>query len=611
MKVVATLAHSDGLTYDIVADNHNIYVASHSVTGEPRIAKIDPVTMSEVSALPIRVNRATRLALSDQFLFAGATDQRVIKIDPATMTEIAAVTISSMSGIIAADERHVYAAIGTFPGKITKIDQAELNAVTTLALNVGENTPQYVKCLNGYIYALATNTSNQLVLVKVNAITMERVTALNLNGAAGNWNNSIVTDDRFLYVGIDGSPDTIAKIDPEAMTIISNIPLESGENGTDIACDGQYLFVTTVAGAIIKIDLATGERVAVLDLERQLGPLSNSFVAISGQYVYVATGSAPYQLIQIDPENEAVPTAVLASIRFGANGAVTINPDITRTLSATLGGSTVLTASSQKTATSNPAMRGAASFRATGLILNIPTGVYSIDADEVFSRNQPLRGETIVNYIEVYVNPLKPVVEAEEVYKSSEALTFAVGEVKTITVYFDKEPVTEAAAALAEVPEVEGEPKTGLDGLVITKETWYCWGGMIEIVNNAVNARSCLIVVNGKPLEVQGREVITRKDEISILENGVKKYTFDNPFVQDRATAERIADKLLSYANAKRDISIDWRGNPALELADVVMIPEYQRQGLDQRGIFYVTKQELEFDGGLTAKLEGRKMDNG
>lgn len=243
-------------------------------------------------------------------------------------------------------------------------------------------------------------------------------------------------------------------------------------------------------------------------------------------------------------------------------------------------------------------LQGKATLKSNMLVLFVPEGVFVIDADEIFAKNQPSRGQVVANYIEVWINPLKPVTTAEEVYRSKDPITIPAGETKTITVYFDDEPVTEPAVALDEAGA----------GLSITDTKHYAWGADVTIKNAGAAEQTCLIVATGKPLKVQGREKIVKKDEVSIQENGLKKYTFDNPFVQDRATAELIADKLLSFANAKRDIKIDWRGDPAVELADVTMIPEYQRRGLDQRGIFYVTKQELEFDGGLQAKLEGRKM---
>lgn len=243
-------------------------------------------------------------------------------------------------------------------------------------------------------------------------------------------------------------------------------------------------------------------------------------------------------------------------------------------------------------------LQGKATLKSNMLVLFVPEGVYVIDADEIFAKDQPSRGQVVANHIEVWVNPLKPADTPEEVYRSKDPVTIPAGKTETVTIQFDDEPVTESAVVLEEA---------GVN-LSIIDTKYYAWGADVTIQNTGAAEQTCIIVATGKPLKVQGREVIVKRDEVSIQENGLKKYTFDNPFVQDRATAEMIAERLLSYANARRDISIEWRGDPALQLADIVMIPEYQRRGLDQRGIFYITKQELEFDGGLRAKLEGRKM---
>lgn len=243
-------------------------------------------------------------------------------------------------------------------------------------------------------------------------------------------------------------------------------------------------------------------------------------------------------------------------------------------------------------------LQGQATLKSNILVLFIPEGVYVIDADEIFSKDQPSRGQVVANRIEVWVNPLKPADTPEEVYRSKDPITIPAGETKTVTVHFDDEPVIE--------PTVTLEDAGANLSIIATK--YYAWGADVMIRNRVSTDQTCIIVATGRPLEVTGREKVVREDPVSIQEVGLKKYEFDNPFIQDRKTAEMIAERLLSYANARRDIVIEWRGDPALQLADVVMIPEYQRKGLDQRGIFYVTKQELEFDGGLRAKLEGRKM---
>ena len=303
------------------------------------------------------------------------------------------------------------------------------------------------------------------------------------------------------------------------------------------------------------------------------------------------------EIIEVELEEIKIKTAYL---RCTGASRVSMQPRKIKAASLNFSGASRVKMQGIKTAVAHAHFTGAARTRMTGLVLFIPPGMYVVEMDEIFAKDQPSRGQVVANYIEVWVNPLKPADTPQEVYKSSEPVSIPAGETKTITIQYNDQPVIDPSLSLAEA---------GADLSIVTDETkHYAWGADVRIRNTGSGAQSCLIVATGKPLKVQGREVIVKKDEVSILENGLKKYTFDNPFVQDRATAEMIADKLLSFANARRDIVIEWRGDPALELADVTMIPEDQRQGLDQRGIFYITRQELEFDGGLRAKLEGRKM---
>ncbi len=312
-------------------------------------------------------------------------------------------------------------------------------------------------------------------------------------------------------------------------------------------------------------------------------------------------GEVPISAILHGSSNAIAKADRIRSISATLVGAATSTggtPIRIRGLSANLQGAGTTNVRMNLIAALKAHLQGQATLKSNMLVLFIPEGVYVIDADEIFAKDQPSRGQVVANYIEVWVNPLNPTEEPEEVYRSKDPVAIPPGATKTITIHFDDEPVTEPVATLEEAGA----------GLSIVDTKYYAWGADVKIKNAGSGAQTCIIVATGKPLKVQGREKIVKEDPVSIQENGLKKYTFDNPFVQDRATAEMIADKLLSFANARRDIVIEWRGDPALELADVTMIPEYQRRDIDQRGIFYVTKQELEFDGGLRAKLEGRKM---
>ena len=91
------------------------------------------------------------------------------------------------------------------------------------------------------------------------------------------------------------------------------------------------------------------------------------------------------------------------------------------------------------------------------------------------------------------------------------------------------------------------------------------------------------------------------RDEASILENGLLTYEFPaNPLVQTLDQAQAIADALLaSVKDPRRDIEMEWRGNPALLLGDRVTV-----KGKD----YHVIRQEIEWTGALSARLTGRKV---
>lgn len=220
---------------------------------------------------------------------------------------------------------------------------------------------------------------------------------------------------------------------------------------------------------------------------------------------------------------------------------------------------------------------------------------YGIGQDDYFDK-RPVEAE-VKNRISVTTQPLVPV-GWEEVYRSEE-ITLKAGGETSITAYFDKSPCFGA------VPEVESDYQVD-----IISATHYAWGMDVRIKNNHNSAVTFEFVAHAYPLEVMSKQVVTVQDGDSIAENGLQSYSFpDNPLVQSRNVAQMIADNLLAvYAPARRNAELDWRGNPALELGDVVCVPEYQRDGIDARGHYVVVQQEFEWDGGLRAKLVGVKV---
>lgn len=213
---------------------------------------------------------------------------------------------------------------------------------------------------------------------------------------------------------------------------------------------------------------------------------------------------------------------------------------------------------------------------------------YGIGADDYYKKDNPPRISEIANHIEVETNPLVPK-GIEEVYRSDEQIT--VTGTETITIYYNKSPCIDAVAYLVGTGTIENV-------------NYYAWGAEITVSNGTFE-----IVVNAKHLVAANKEKAIAEDADSIFENGYMPYKFpSNPLIQTYSRAEFIANKLLqSYKDPKRSLTMEWRGNPALLLNDLISVPDYQKNGEDERGYFITTQQEYDYDGGLEANLDGKR----
>lgn len=217
--------------------------------------------------------------------------------------------------------------------------------------------------------------------------------------------------------------------------------------------------------------------------------------------------------------------------------------------------------------------------------------VLEITEDDYFPPlRAPSRQDQVANEIIVDTQPLRPATTSEEVYRSNEPITIPGSSTKTVTAFFNQPPVIEAAASL-------DSPAAGVS---IVDATYYGWGASVKIQNTNATDKQATLVIQGKPLTVQNKERAIARDEASITENGVLRYEFPaNPLVQTLAQAQAIVDTLLASAkDARRDFEVEWRGNPALELGDKVTV-----KGQD----YHVIRQEIVWEGALSARLSGRR----
>jgi len=221
-----------------------------------------------------------------------------------------------------------------------------------------------------------------------------------------------------------------------------------------------------------------------------------------------------------------------------------------------------------------------------------PTPVAEITADDYFPPlSAPSRQDQVANEVVVTTQPLRPADTPQEVYRSMEPIEVPAGQTVTITAQYMQVPVIEATASLVSPPA----------GVSIVGATYYAWGAEISVQNTGNTPEDVTLVITGKPLSVQGGEKVIARDQTSIIENGVLRYEYPaNPLVQTLTQAQAIAITLLASAkDSRRDIEVEWRGNPAIELGDRVKVVGQE---------IHVIRQEITWAGAMTARLTGRRV---
>lgn len=214
----------------------------------------------------------------------------------------------------------------------------------------------------------------------------------------------------------------------------------------------------------------------------------------------------------------------------------------------------------------------------------------TITSDQYFRKDTPIKWNELANRIEVETQPLRAAA-TQEVFRSNEPVTIAAGQTLTLTVFYNTPPVIDAVANLVNAPV----------GASITATTFFAWGANISI--HSPTAGTFVLVINGRPLQVLNKERAVAEDAESIRDNGLLRFHFpENHLVQTLARAQEIANTLLQlHRHPRRDLTMEWRGNPAMTLGDVVLTQDHQ--DLLQ---YWVTRQEINFDGALRMNIEGR-----
>jgi hypothetical protein len=224
----------------------------------------------------------------------------------------------------------------------------------------------------------------------------------------------------------------------------------------------------------------------------------------------------------------------------------------------------------------------------------------TITADHYLDKDNPANYEELANHITITTQPLAEAKEESDIYTTSsdEPESITAGETKTITVSWDSIAIN-CSTALEAV-----EDGTLPSGISITNALYRPYGADITVSTTA--AGTFIIKVTGTVLSVKNEVTIVAKDTDSIKENGKKTYEIsDNPLIQTKEIAQKIADKCLALSkDPRRDLEMTWRGNPALELGDRINVPDSKNTTAD----FWVTSQQFDWDGTLEVTTKGKKV---
>ena len=228
--------------------------------------------------------------------------------------------------------------------------------------------------------------------------------------------------------------------------------------------------------------------------------------------------------------------------------------------------------------------------------------VLTIERSDYYTREQPEKSEEMVNRVEVVTQPLQPETDLSTVYTSKE-ITVAGSGSHTLTAEYASPPVLVEDAVASIIDNTGGT-------ITVLSSTFYPWGGEIVIENNTATEGTAKVKIEGYALKVQGKETVTAEDTASIGDNGLSKYTYpDNHLIQSPEMAQLIADTLLaSYKLYRKDVNINWRGNPSLELGDDILVTVYERGATKVQQEFRVYKNQIEYNGSINQITDGRKI---
>lgn len=213
--------------------------------------------------------------------------------------------------------------------------------------------------------------------------------------------------------------------------------------------------------------------------------------------------------------------------------------------------------------------------------------------------NQVITAENPQKYLDCYskvnVNYYQPYIKPSDSLLKIENLTIPNGGIKLVDVAFTAGPV-------AVVDQVR---LIGAKNADISSIQFGAWTTTIAISNTA-EAESVTLEIIGRIVDSMISTYKIQDDE-AIDSFGDKTFPVKNYLIQNLNVAKNYAVELLQYVkDPLANITVTARGNPALEIGDVIEI----QNPTDKIGTVDIVPYRfgLNYDGALNAKLEARKV---
>ncbi len=226
---------------------------------------------------------------------------------------------------------------------------------------------------------------------------------------------------------------------------------------------------------------------------------------------------------------------------------------------------------------------------------------YAITRDNYFNRSQKSKSEGLKNRVIVPVAETIPEIEASEISTTEVSMAEGIDDT-TVTIEWGDEVVLDGVAAIQNQADIT---------VYKTYEIFYPWGCTISFHKATGTSGTFEVLVTGKKLQTESISEVTESDQDSIALYGLREYKYNiNPLLQNAALSLVVALVLLdTYKNLRRDVEVEWRGNPAAEIGDCVTVPVYtpSSTGISVTDSFLSYRQQFSFEDGLRCRLTARK----